>query len=141
MHIGTREWDAIELGDDTGRAYAVQADDDPTVVAVTFNEGLRWHREVRNVKEDLTDADLEEMAEEVMAEMGNTHRVSVWRAQADYDPEEEAVEFSVEIPVEGELTDDVVAALAWPFIATCINVTDPGTFGAPYVFGPFTVED
>lgn len=140
MRIGTREWDATELGDDTGRAYAVQADNDPTVVFVTYNEGLRWHHEAHNVRENLTDADLEEMAEAVMAEMGDTHRVTAWRAQDSDDPEEEAVEFSIEIPAKGELTDDVVADLAWPFIATCINVTDPGTFGAPYIFGPYTEE-
>ena len=135
-------YDATDLGDDTGRSYATVTDEG--YLSVVYNEGQRWHREVRNVKENLTDADLEEMAETVMAEMGNAHRVSAWLTADMSDPEEDAIEFSIEIPLPlpaDELTEELAAELAWSFIATCINVTDPGTFGAPYIFGPYTKED
>lgn len=135
----TDYWTATDLGDDTGRAYAdllgEPDDEGRSVVSVVFNEGLRWHRE--NAPDlpldDLTQRQLDLMAEVIETELGGSTKVGAWAAQDSDDPDEGAVDFSIEIALPPGFTDEDLHTAAWPFIATCINVTDPGAFGSPYV--------
>lgn len=133
-------WDATELGDDTGRAYADRLEDEredgQVTISVVFNEGLGWHNRNRPqpaLETYLEQTDLDLLAEVVEEEMGGGTKVSAWSAQDAIDPDEDAVEFSIELVLPADFADEDLHEAAWPFIATCINVTDPGTFGAPYI--------
>lgn len=141
-------WDAADLGDDTGRAYASvledEREDGRVTVSVTFNEELRWHIEnhPRPALESwLEQKDLDLLAEVIEDELQNSTRVTAWPAQGAENPEEDAIEFSIEIALAPSFSDEDLSAAAWPFIATCINVCDPGTFGAPYIMNALPRED
>lgn len=54
---------------------------------------------------------------------------------ADYEEWDDEPSIGVIFPLKGVDTDDEDAlhSAAWPIVAFMHNVTDPGTFGAPYV--------
>lgn len=59
-------------------------------------------------------------------------------AQSYSDPDDEALDISTTIFLPADATLDDLRRAAWPFIATCINVTDPGTFGCRYIMSALT---
>lgn len=46
------------------------------------------------------------------------------------------LEYAYELPPEAlemDVDSEELFELCWDFLATCVNVTDPGTFGSPYI--------
>ena len=53
--------------------------------------------------------------------------------------EEPHVDFSMTIPADSNATvGQIITAVVHPFCATVQNVTDPGTFGSPYLWSTLT---
>lgn len=117
---------------------------------IEWAEGLTWHRDhlyesFPNPDDDTLEAmnvlvgdELSKagapgtLIDEVQVDVGPNYQ---------HNPDEEAliVSTTVFLP-EGAHLGDLQDA-AWPFIATMINVTDPGTFGSRYIMSALTKED
>lgn len=98
--------------------------------AVVYTDGTEFH-EQREGRE-LTNKDLGRL-EDLVRE----------RVDKDLDPYDsihatfsgdEMIEIEFYLGDQRGQTVGEVLELAWDFVAACVNVTDPGTFGEPYAF-------
>ncbi|MFT7021381.1 MAG: hypothetical protein ACJA07_000458 [Rhodococcus sp. (in: high G+C Gram-positive bacteria)] len=138
---------SIELAIDDSRFTVVIAD---STVNIEFVEPLAFHKE-REPKlwSTLVDSDgslTAAAAARLVEHLGNLvrQRVSDQNFSVDSEPslggdEEEVLGVSYSAAyIAGETFDQWWERIGWPIIAETINVTDPGTFNAPYLLTDFT---
>lgn len=141
---------SIELAIDDPRFTVVIADNGESTVYIEFVEPLAFHKE-REPKlwSALVDSggSLTAAADARLVEyLGNLvrQRVSDQNFSVDSEPslggdEEEVLGVSYSAAyTAGETFDQWWERIGWPIIAETINVTDPGTFNAPYLLTDFT---
>jgi hypothetical protein len=140
--------DSVDLTGGHDPRFAVEVSDEGNRATLIFNEPLAFHADLakRYTPEEWktrTDADGELTAEfeEVLLERLRGYLWDVLPSVPEYigttDGGDYEPNFTIEISadyLEGETFDQWHARIAWPIIATLINVSDPGTFNKPYWF-------
>lgn len=146
--------DSMDLTGEYHHPVTVTVSDEPATpdgkwsYIIEWAEGLTWHRD--HLCESFANPDddaLERINRLIGEELGEAYAGLADEVQIDvgpnygHNPEEEAliVSTTVFLPEDARLGD--LQNAAWPFIATMINVTDPGTFGSRYIMSALTEED
>lgn len=144
----------IDIDQTFGNAFIQWNDDIPPILE--WNEGLFFHWELSekyddgmfpfdflNVDEDFLEA-IQKYLKELLPDKYNVGvAVSDQEDYAEVDDEVFIVpclKFEVWIPEQDDAgwegkDDEEIFELFWPAVATLFNVTDPGTFNSPYLFG------
>jgi hypothetical protein len=138
---------SLELTGDWVVGLVAEVDDeDPALVTIIYTEGMDWHAysHVPEIQQCGTCEDPDHAGGHLRDEVPALLATELRRlcknedVQVDEtDAHDEAIgslDVSLQIRVEPP-TLDALAEAAWPFIATLINVFDPGTFNAEYVMG------
>lgn len=140
----------IELGLDDPRFTVVVADRGDDTVYIEFVEPTAFHRDREPALwSTLVDRDGELTApseSRLVEHLGNLvrTRISDPNFSVDSEPslggdEQEVLGVSYSAAyTAGETFDQWWERIGWPIIAETINVTDPGTFNAPYLLTDFT---
>nr|WP_296774800.1 hypothetical protein [Rhodococcus sp. (in: high G+C Gram-positive bacteria)] len=140
----------IELGLDDPRFTVVVADRGDDTVYIEFVEPTAFHRDREPALwSTLVDHDGELTApseSRLVEHLGNLvrTRISDPNFSVDSEPslggdEQEVLGVSYSAAyTAGETFDQWWERIGWPIIAETINVTDPGTFNAPYLLTDFT---
>lgn len=141
--------DSYDLTGEYDRPVYVTVSDEPTMSGlwayiVTWGEGLTWHRDHLARTFDVDDDALERMNALVADELGSDDAADELQLDcgvAYLDPEEDSLDITTTLFLPADATLGDLQRAAWPFIATCINVTDPGTFGCRYIMSALTEEN
>ncbi len=137
--------DSVQLGADDPRFAVEVSEETPGFASVVFNEPLKFHADLakrftpdewaeRIGETGWLNAEWEEkMIDRLRGYLEKYGVTEIYSVDGgDYEPN-----FTVEIGadyLEGETFDQWHERIGWPIIATCINVSDPGTFNSPYWF-------
>lgn len=134
----------IDLGEDDPRVSIEVSDN---TAYVYFAEHLQFHQErglpagIVDADGDLTDAGRARIQARIRALLTDKTRLDA--SLVSVDESEEQSKFGDETGFVAVLAmkvspttavRDFYFDTAWPFVATMINVTDPGTFNSPYLF-------
>jgi hypothetical protein len=134
----------LDLGEDDPRVSIEVGDD---TVYVYFAEHLQFHQSrglpngIVDTDGDLTDAGRARIQTRIRALLAD--RTTLDPSLVSVDEGEESSKFGDEQGFVAVLAmkvsprtavRDFYVDTAWPFVATMVNVTDPGTFNCPYLF-------
>lgn len=143
--------DSMDLIGDYGYPITATVADEPNdngtwTYWVEWAESLDFHRKRTGrplTMDDLGGEQLAAIRELVEEEMGDDYRPVVVDIGPNYshDPDELALTLTLTLEMHYTGTLEELAELAWPFIATCINTTDPGTFGSRYIMSALPEGD
>lgn len=130
----------LDIGEDDPRV-SMEIETGGTVT-VQFAEHLRFHRErglpagIVDNKGDLTEPGRKRIEEHVRGLLFKESRIDPSAIDVDsYFGDEQGFNVTMRVTVPDSTTVlEFYRDNAWPFIATLINVTDPGTFNKPYLF-------
>lgn len=129
--------------------FAIETGDGSTPPALCFTEYLAWH--VETFPEDMAPLLTPEgwLTAEALAGVEEVIRAEFVRRNPAYADRPLCIEdgfggddpnftilMDLAVPLGG--SEDAAWEDAWPLMATCINITDPGTFNFPYLFTQVT---
>ncbi|MFZ2527645.1 MAG: hypothetical protein WAX14_08330 [Rhodococcus sp. (in: high G+C Gram-positive bacteria)] len=130
----------IDLGDDDPRVSVEVGEG--SVISVQFAELLQFHRE-RGLPAGIVDDDgdltgngrarIESHLRTLLAAQGSVDPAAVHVDDDLGDDQGFLVVLQTTVP-SGTQFHDFYDRTAWPFVATMVNITDPGTFNSPYLF-------
>jgi hypothetical protein len=138
--------DRGELPDPDDRRFYLEIDRDKDLAVICFVEPLRFHAEHNgNDWAPLVDENgalkldvANRIADRLRDLIKSQGHVAVGVDLADYLEHDDEPSFGLEIVTDyqkDETFQHWLDRIGWPAIATVINVTDPGTFNSPYLFG------
>lgn len=141
---------SMELTGEHGYPVTASAADEPNgdgtrTYWIDWAESLDFHRERTGrplTMDDLGGDQLAAIRELVEEEMGGDVDLAVGIGpNYAHDPDELALTIHLALEMTDGTTIEELAEAAWPFIATCINVCDPGTFGSRYIMSALPEGD
>lgn len=131
----------IEFFGDNAKHGSVEFSEDGDRADVIIVEDLEWHQKRDSeLMEKLTDEEgwLTEGTREIIARnlskiVGGSGEIEL--SEMESHPDSPSVAFVASYHVNPETTLGTLHEMSYGFYAEVINVTDPGTFDSPYVFG------